>query len=357
MLTFSALSKSENSFLNHMKPLEILFLQFKQFLANSGTVLNSIIIGLLVVSNLLKWITFGKLNPNEIDNLKDKIGYTLWEFWFGFFIFLKEIHSKKVDDNISLNSIIKWEFFKYSGLFFCIFLLKSFHFLLSARTYSLANTFNPKDQFKVKQFERLGLGILLTNCIDLLMIGCFLYQILYTYSEHHNNNSSLLFHDNVLIALFGFEIFHAYPLLCFTGLKFYFTYYQLKPKYLNIIEIGINITRLLMTGFFSIVFLYSYTLPFHILPSSYLSLRLLIIKIRCVISQELKSMDSKNIDISTDSKCIICFDDLINTTDGIQYLGSCDHNFHYSCLKGWLVHSNGCPVCRLTIEPGRSKRI
>ncbi|XP_028083257.1 probable E3 ubiquitin-protein ligase HIP1 [Camellia sinensis] len=44
--------------------------------------------------------------------------------------------------------------------------------------------------------------------------------------------------------------------------------------------------------------------------------------------------------------CCICQEDYV---DGKE-LGklNCGHEFHFNCIKQWLVQKNNCPICRKT---------
>lgn len=312
--------------------------------------------GAFVFFNLVKWTLFGKLSEKEVNHLKDKISYTIWEFWFGFLIFF---YNQKQNSNLS-SPVIKDEFFKYSGLFLCILLLKSFHLICAERSYSVLMNLNSPHCTTVDrdQSRRLGCGALVLNMIDLMLMGCFFHQMYNTYYGY----SVLRFKDNILVAIFGFEIFHSYPLVFLTGFKYLINHHKpndlmwqaKREKLSNLMEFGVNLVRFIMSCIFAIVFLYFYTFPFHIIPSSYLSLRLLIVKARCLISLERRNLKLKRLnlakDIDPDSKCIICFDQLNDSSvDGVKCLNDCDHSFHYSCLKNWLNYSHNCPVCRTKI--------
>lgn len=318
--------------------------------------LNLCLLGLFIIVNFARWTLFGKISDREKENIKDKITYTIWEFWFGFFIFLKEMTNSK----LSSRELIQHEFLKYSGFFFCVLMLKGFHLIFAERSYTLSTI---KDASTYYRFKRLGYGVLLINFIDLLLMAAFFDQVM--------RESPVRFKDNILVAIFGFEIFHMYPIVFFTGVKFWLNYYEMmtyhshtteeyqkwrifKSKILNFVEVFLNFIRFSMSCAFAVVFLYYYTFPFHILPSSYLSLKLLIIKTRCLISFERRNLKLKRMDLPTyidpDSKCIICFDYLNNSSiDGVRCLNYCNHNFHYTCIKSWLGYSTKCPICRTKI--------
>ncbi|TYG94836.1 hypothetical protein ES288_A11G220600v1 [Gossypium darwinii] len=44
--------------------------------------------------------------------------------------------------------------------------------------------------------------------------------------------------------------------------------------------------------------------------------------------------------------CCICQEDYANGEE----LGKldCGHDFHFSCIKQWLVQKNSCPICKKT---------
>ncbi|EGV60669.1 hypothetical protein CANTEDRAFT_116726 [Yamadazyma tenuis ATCC 10573] len=334
---------------------------------SSFKLVNFCLLMFFVLFNLVKWTLFGKLSDNEVSHLRDKISYTIWEFWFGFLIFLREANQIQTLD--PLNTVVRHEFVKYSGFFLCIVLLKSFHVICAERAYTLSNQSHPTSTDLV-QYRRLGYGVLMINFIDILLICSFFHQMYYTYC----GNSILRFKDNILVAIFGFEILHSFPLVFFTGIKYTLDYYGKitffdsesntltnyadwqvkKAKIISLVEFSVNLIRFGMSCTFAILFLYFYTFPFHILPSSYLSLRLLIVKARCLISLERRNIKLKKLNLPTTidptARCIICFDNLNSSSvDGVRCLNSCEHNFHYSCLKSWLECSDNCPVCRTKI--------
>lgn len=328
------------------------------------TVLNSCLLAFFIFANIIKWCFFGTLSQREVEKLKNKINYTIWEFIFGGLIFLRDINNndKLKNSNDSTSQIIQKELFKFSGLFLCVLLLKCFHSLSADRAYTLT-CYTPHSHLSSykSQIMRFSCGIVILNLVDLLLMGFFFYETYYNYS----GNKVLSFKDNILVAIFGFEIINMYPSIFLTTVKFVAAYLHdstfpnnnakslqvNKSKYVNLFDFFINFTTFSMTFIFAGIFLYYYTFPIHILPSSYLSLRLLIIKSRCLISLKKKKLKlNQPLDYDTDMKCTICFDYLNDCeSDGVRCLYECNHNFHYTCLKNWLQYSACCPNCRTKV--------
>ena len=41
---------------------------------------------------------------------------------------------------------------------------------------------------------------------------------------------------------------------------------------------------------------------------------------------------------------MICFSDI--TKGNSETVLNCEHNFHYNCIKKWLVNEKKCPICK-----------
>ncbi|EGW34239.1 uncharacterized protein SPAPADRAFT_148821 [Spathaspora passalidarum NRRL Y-27907] len=306
---------------------------------------------LFLCLNFLKWITFGKLTPREIKNLKDKIAYTIWEFFFGFMILYFKIGSY---------SIIQVEVFKFAGLFFTIILLKGFHYLSADRIQTVFNLSHSTPTVKLWAIK-LSIGLIMLNLIDAMLIVKFFYELYHS----STNEKGLSMVDNILVGIFGFEILNLFPVIVLTTLKCglelsqylnedeqedtQWREYKLKWIYMG--EFIVNLIRFIMVCLFSVAFLYFYTFPIHILPSSYLSLRVLVAKTRNFINFKKKQFVLEKLTVPTevfrDEKCVVCFEEFTDVND-IRQL-NCTHSFHYRCLKSWIYYSNSCPTCREVI--------
>lgn len=339
--------------------------------------INLCLLGVLLTANFLKWLVFGKLTNNEVRNLKDKISYTTWEFFFGFIIFYHNNGDKKLflcnEINIpgGYQTPPRNELTKFAGLFLCVLLLKCFHYLSVDRVFTIfqSNTNNNYYYNNRLLLVRFGVGLILLNFIDGLLIYKFITEMM------HSKYPNVLIEDNILITIFGFEIINMFPLILLTTVKYglnCFEYWKydgmlndhyyynessinkwkdFKLKMTFFFEFSVNFIRFLMTITFLIAFLYLYTFPLHILPSSYLSLRVLIIKTRSFINLKKRQFKIQKLiipkHIKTDEKCIICFDEFTQDSDSnIRMLTNCNHTFHYSCLRSWVDISSSCPICR-----------
>ena len=57
--------------------------------------------------------------------------------------------------------------------------------------------------------------------------------------------------------------------------------------------------------------------------------------------------------------CLICMDALLDvkTTDLVILLDACGHRFHFKCILKWLDMSDGCPMCRKTVDVNDRKAL
>lgn len=289
------------------------------------------------------------MSPQEVNNLKDKVSYTIWEFCFGFLIFLHGSNKLGIGE-------IQREFWKYAGLFLCVFLLKTFHYLFVFRGQVI---FQQQQQNKASMITsyllRFSLGLALINFIDIILIHKF-------FRELYGNPSKCK--GNILISLFGFEILNTFPLIVLTTIQFGLDYHEngleeysdgwvdFKQKTMKISEFLANFVRFAMTCTFAACFLYFYTFPLHILPSSYLSFKMLLLKSRSLVDYKKsqikvsKLIPVMNVDYS--QTCIICLDDFCDTSY-VKKFPICNHSYHHNCIKDWLAQSSDCPICRKPI--------
>lgn len=324
---------------------------------------NLVLLGILIAANFIRWAFFGRLTANELRNLKDKSSYTAWEFCCGFMIFYYSTLDKPL-----IEALVHHELLKFGGLFLCVFFLKCFHYLSVQRVQmGVNNTLHDIPTLKF-QYVRFTIGLIILNIIDFLLVYKYFLEVASSYS----GLSSLSLKDNILVSIFGFEILHISPLIVLTSVKYLLECFELfrydsyisscddtllawsdrKTKIIHTVEFLVNLLRFGIAFVFSILFLYFYTLPLHIMPSSYLSLRVLILKSRSLINIKKKQLQLQKFSIPPPPvedahKCIICFDDFSEERlVDVRVLHNCTHQFHYSCLKTWLNYSESCPICR-----------
>ncbi|ODV79987.1 uncharacterized protein CANTADRAFT_21254 [Suhomyces tanzawaensis NRRL Y-17324] len=346
----------------------------------------------LVMVNCIKWVIFGRLTPNEIQSLRDKVTYTIWEFCFGFMIFYCKCFALDF-------TLIQSELFKFAGLFLCVLLLKGFHHLSAERVSSIFPSSRYTHYATSRQIKYMGLRFALGLCLLNFIHGLLLVRFIHEVSQRYNatfvsklsrpisvpapvsvsKTSTIYIEDNILLAIFGFEILYMFPLIVLTTIKFAVNFYEYlrfesqlsahfgeedeegeednydqiiwkenKLKIIYVSQFLVNLLRFLMIALFSLIFLYVYTFPFHILPSSYSSFRILIDNTRCLVNFKKKQFALKKLQIPSvpgDSvQCIICYDMMKINTEVRQL--RCNHRFHYSCLKNWIEYSSSCPICR-----------
>lgn len=329
--------------------------------------MNICLLGIFLLVNFIIWAVFGKLTSNELRSLKDKISYTAWEFCIGFLIFY---YSTVRNDEIATDGlVVGHELLKYGGLFLCVFLLKCFHYLSVGRV-NVNNGVQDSTCLKF-QYIRFSIGLVVLNIIDILLITKYAQEVLSSYS----NTSKVLLKDNILITLFGFEILQVFPLIVLTTVKYLLNCVEIfkfgvidvstlsssdeevlnwNETKLRIVYIGeflVNLIRFGIGCVFSILFMYFYTFPFHILPSSYLTLKLVVLKARRLLNYKKKNIQLQKLitpgTVESSERCIICFDDLSqDPCQDIRVLQNCSHQFHFNCLKTWVNYSDSCPICR-----------
>lgn len=336
---------------------------------------HSSLFGFLIVANFFKWLFFGKLTPYEIATVREKAGYTAWEFIFGFVVFYSSTGSF-LD--------IYTELFKFAGLFLCVWLVKVFHYLTAGRVqfantghedYDHTNEERNMNHINNDQgtqtsiighggaaggihapflILRLGLGILCLNFVDGLLIYRYWYDIIFqNYLKH-----------NVLIAIFGFEIMNHFPMILSTSLQFGLNTYEIlavsprscewkewklrKIRATLMAEFVFNLIRLAMSLVFSLLFLYYYTVPVHMLPAAYNSLKIAVLKTRIYVDfrkREFSLQKLRKSGVSLAETCIICYDELTTWQD-IRVVPGCGHTFHFECIQLWLDYLVSCPICR-----------
>ncbi|CCE85336.1 Piso0_004924 [Millerozyma farinosa CBS 7064] len=356
------------------KPISILQ-EYLQLYSKGGwdfQLINAALLFIFVTANFMKLIIVGQLRLREIQILKNQISYTIWEFFFGFGIFLYNAYQEELAGVRGV--LLGFESVKFFGLFSCVMLLKCFHYLCAERMASLDVPCSEELEFTPKrQHLRLSTGLAMLYLIDILLIHRFFYEVRNNYS----NESILTLKDNILVSIFGFEILHIFPMIILTSGKLLLRYMEfliiqsielhgvddrklLKWHYIKlkvdyVLEFVVNFLRFSMTCVFSVLFLYYYTFPLHILPSSFLTLRLAIVKARHLLSFRKRGLKLQKLSIpetiGQDEKCIICYEKFERegepgVSNDVRLVKGCGHIFHLICLKNWFSYSSVCPVCR-----------
>lgn len=341
-------------FLRHLKwdfpnPLDLIVILGDKLVTFNFQLKHACVLTVVVFVHLLKYLIFGTLTEEELLILSSKAGHTIWEFVTGFLVFYT---SAEIDHNIS------WEALKYGGLFLCVLLVKFFGFLIADRVHKLYFAHpNPAAGSVNYGYLRLGFGIVLLNFINLLLLYEFVHDVMW----------QGLGSQNVLIAIFGSEVLNhcpstvstsfIYVLNCYESLRFLDRGTSAKKRwrrkklgYIYALEFLLSLMRLGMTTVFSLCFLYYYTLPFHSMPSSYLTLKMTVAKARALIDLLKRDIVLHKLKIPESlpkNNCIICYENLQTVPLGdVRAIVPCEHSFHYSCIKRWLKVSPTCPICR-----------
>ncbi|ODQ81963.1 hypothetical protein BABINDRAFT_170548 [Babjeviella inositovora NRRL Y-12698] len=346
---------------------------------------NGFLVLLFLLGQFTKWLIFGKLNPAEIRNLKDHMYFTIWEFVLGLLIVHRIGTSRHgVDGGDNYMTSVTYSL-KYGGLFLCVLLLKSFHLLCVDRVNTIfanhdrsveSSWFGLRASFQQRKYTlthlRFSLGIVLLNFIDLVLIRRFKNEV-----YHYKNY-------NLLLVIFGFEIINLYPLIIFTSMKYFLNYREYcqslgsdeeplgshKQQLLNALEFLVNAVRFINYCIFSIIFVHLFTVPLHVLPSSYKCFRIAVNRTRVLIEYKKASLRLLKMarHFTTpgieglqlcDWRCTICYGDLVSASGRCRVESGdvsalnesltgliCGHAFHSECIKSWLVCSTTCPICR-----------
>lgn len=315
---------------------------FSPTLASKFKVGHFLVFGLFVVANFFKWLIFGTLTTLEVDILREKAGYTIWEFVSGFLVFYCSTGG-------TLDT--SGEAFKFAGLFLCVWLVKSFHYLIAARVQTLysANNARMVGHMQVRFLLcRVALGIVILNIVDGLLLFKYMHDVMVTnYIKY-----------NVLISIFGFEILNHYPMLLSTTLQFCLnmnllaseTWKQRRLWVFFVAEFALNLVLLAMSFIFSLLFFYHYTVPVYMLPAAYHRLRVAVTKTRMLIQFRRRELVLDRLVVPTgtvgDETCGICYDPLRVAQRDVRTTPCCGRGFHYTCIKLWLEYSPSCPFCR-----------
>lgn len=289
---------------------------------------NVSLFALLVAANCLKWAIFGKLLPAELAVLRARFGYTTLEFVLGLAVLY------------NTTGILYAELAKFFGLFVSVFLVKCFLILLTDRVRVIPTLNREVGTIKI----RLAVGLVLLHLVE----GLLIYQYFY---------DTVLAGHNILVAIFGFEILNHYPLLVLTSIQFALNTYDVtqwgykKLRISIVAEVVLNFVRFAMACVFSLVFMYNYTFPVHLVPLLYASLRVTVLKTRVLVNYRKRELVLQKLPPPADISgvCIFCFDELRHS-DRVRMVPQCAHAFHSECLMQWLEFSLRCPVCRVGIQ-------
>ncbi|KAK6205014.1 uncharacterized protein RJT21DRAFT_117491 [Scheffersomyces amazonensis] len=338
--------------------------------ASSFGVANGWLLLMFIFINFMTWSIFGT-RQSDLKILKSKLGSTFWEFNLGFTIF----HFRSSLSGSSSSSM-QTDLFKFGTIFCSVLCLKFFHHLTSIRVYEVFNR-QPSNYYHISYATvRVIICLTLLTFVDVLLVHTFFSEIYQYY--YFNKLSDRQPDDIMLLAIFSFEIADVLPSLLLNALKFGINYYRKflralqsdespilnysgeedeNMNYFYLFDFIINLARVSLICIFSIVFLYFFAFPVHILPITYSSLRDMVVTGRRFVRFKRKQIILQKLQIpqnypQDDEPCAICFDKLIDTNDSlsdIRYLPNCDHTYHTYCLKEWIAISNSCPICRKKI--------
>ncbi|KAI0463134.1 hypothetical protein LJB42_003153 [Komagataella kurtzmanii] len=315
-------------------------------------IINLILVSSYYSSKFVKWVVFGELRPTEIQNLKDSLFYTSYEFILGL-IMVRVLNGDVFDWNQAL---------KYGGFFLSVLLLKSFHYLTMDRVRNIFPMYKHSGRNLTLLHLRFAMGIVLLHYVDVVLMIQFFREIFF--------NSKQM---DLLVLIFGFEVFNLHPLIVYTSITYLGNYLEfrrqspsrygddyrsdLKERIFHLVDVIVNIIRLGMFILFSSLFVTFFTIPaLHVLPSLYICLRQLIGRTRRLIwlqknaiklvhiNNELEDTDL-SLMTKVDNKCVICLDRLDSPNRTAKKL-RCDHTFHSICIQSWMLVSRNCPVCR-----------
>lgn len=193
----------------------------------------------------------------------------------------------------------------------------------------------------VTDANKISIVLIFSNLID---IAIAISQYTTTTTTGDGNNNALM---NILII----ECLNLLPIIILTTIKCLLPEYTSSYKWIYIGDYISSLINFIMIVIFITVFSYNqYSFPFFILPSTYLSLKSLIMKTRQIINYKKKEIILNKLRIPNQQqqdRCVICHDNLV--TNVIQ-MKHCNHQFHYGCLNLWIDYNMSCPTCRKSID-------
>lgn len=307
-------------YLSHSKICLLVF-------ANMGLVLT------VAFGHFLKYIVFGELKPNEVENLSDKFYGQLIDILLALTVFRNQF------DTIFFVYFTVWMF------------LKIFHWLSEDRVDHMQPIIGDSWGTCAK---------LLTLLVSLIIVDAFILRK-FVHSVTESGPS--------LVILFCFEFIILLSVALAILVKFFFYLWdrRLDGQWHNMgvalmyLEFVTDVFQLLVyMAFFAIVIHY-YGLPFHIVRNFVRKFASLRQRIGDLISywQATSAMDERFPEASAEEiqkaeVCSICFDNLdVARTSRLP----CGHILHYHCLRNLFLKKQECPLCRASVfAPARAPK-
>lgn len=130
--------------------------------------------------------------------------------------------------------------------------------------------------------------------------------------------------------------------------------YENRSLTLFYLDFGVDLTKLLIYFFFTMVVTISYGIPIHILRDLYVTVLSFIRRAKDMINyhQVVSSLETRYPEVSEaelaalpDRTCIICREEMVSNSKRLP----CGHCFHFKCLKSWIERQQVCPTCRKSV--------
>ncbi|CAD8149458.1 unnamed protein product [Paramecium pentaurelia] len=68
------------------------------------------------------------------------------------------------------------------------------------------------------------------------------------------------------------------------------------------------------------------------------------------LESKIFNLDMKRVQINATDTCTICMEDIQPQKEAADIRLDCNHQFHYDCIKQWLLKSKFCPVCKEDVD-------
>lgn len=130
--------------------------------------------------------------------------------------------------------------------------------------------------------------------------------------------------------------------------------YENRSLTLFYLDFGVDLTKLLIYFFFTMVVTITYGIPIHILRDLYVTVLSFIRRAKDMINyhQVVSSLETRYPEVSEaelealpDRTCIICREEMTSNSKRLP----CGHCFHFKCLKSWIERQQVCPTCRKSV--------